>query len=961
MQLKKVLSIILVAVMLLSVLPFTASAASEPYLTFIGTDSFSIKTKNSRTNWSGTLEYSTDTNTWTTWDGTSQISSDNNVLYLRGTGNTKIAGSSSNYWVITTQGTVACSGDIRTLLDYNEPESSNMGTSCFSYLFKNCTSLTAAPELPATILASSCYEEMFNGCINLTTAPELPATALAKNCYRSMFQGCTSLTTAPELPATALANYCYFSMFQGCANLTTAPELWATSLASYCYQSMFNGCANLTTAPELPATALAPSCYFNMFKDCINLTTAPELPATTMTSNCYRSMFQGCTGIKLSTEQTAEYSIPYSIPKEGTGSMGTYTAAMNDMFTDTGGTFTGTPTINTTYYIDAPAPAAPTTGFMVGDDNYTTLDEAIAAAQAGDTVTFLEDVTVDSPVVVAAGKDIKLDLDGHSLSGNIADADGKKLIQVSGKLEFVGENGGCIYNTNVAGQGHAACQALTGGTVIVNAPIHFGDSDTDMTNANSVNRGCGIQNNGGTLIINDGYYTAIDANYSAGAWAYAILNCAGDTTVNNATVYGVGLHGALGCEEGTFTVNGGTFAVNGANNYYSLYCDGGDFTVNGGTFTNSSKNGVNYVGANSSTTITGGDFTYSATTPFVQKSSKANPVVSGGTFSAVVPENCCAPGFEPVTEPNAQGKYEVEVKTPNNGVSLTVGDDITSNYYVDYSAYAGATKIVYTYNAVNEYESKEAVTKTISLAAIPAEMLDNGRIKITVSQAPAQMAEETEIKVMKGDEVLDTLNYSSKTYCDNIIAMDDDTLAEYAGSSEKAAQLKTLCNTIIAYGFAAQGVFTSYGTNPIASTAFSDAVQEQIAAASCAPGYSVNNAGQIRFKSIVFACTKDARLRFYLDVSGATSTPAAPTAGNGRQANLKYVVNGGEKRYYVEVGDIDAVDFDEQIIVNYGGSRIACSVLDFCGLVLTSNTTEAMQEFAKTLIVYNTNAQAYFG
>ena len=290
-----------------------------------------------------------------------------------------------------------------------------------------------------------------------------------------------------------------------------------------------------------------------------------------------------------------------------------------------------------------------------------------------------------------------------------------------------------------------------------------------------------------------------------------------------------------------------------------------------------------------------------------------------------------------------------------------MGDDITSNYYVDYSAYAGATKIVYTYNAVNEYESKEAVTETISLAAIPAEKLDNGRIKITVSQAPAQMAEETEIKVMKGDEVLDTLNYSSKTYCDNIIAMDDDALAEYTGSAEKAAQLKTLCNTIIAYGFAAQGVFTSYETNPIASTAFSDAVQEQIAAASCAPGYSVNNAGQIRFKSIVFACTKDARLRFYLDVSGATSTPSAPIAGNGRQANLKYVVNGGDKRYYVEVGDIDAVDFDEQIIVNYGGSRIACSVLDFCGLVLSSNTTEAMQEFARTLIVYNTNAQAYFG
>ena len=124
----------------------------------------------------------------------------------------------------------------------------------------------------------------------------------------------------------------------------------------------------------------------------------------------------------------------------------------------------------------------------VNGTNYATLAEAIAAAGTGDTVTLLDDVTVDSPVVIAAGKDIKLDINGHSLSGNIADADGKKLIQVSGKLEFVGENGGCIYNTNVAGQGHAACQALTGGTVIVNAPIHFGDSDTDMTNANAVNR-----------------------------------------------------------------------------------------------------------------------------------------------------------------------------------------------------------------------------------------------------------------------------------------------------------------------------------------------------------------------------------------------------------------------------------------------------------------------------------------
>ena len=326
---KKITALFIAVMMVVSAIPFTASAASKPYLTFTGTESFSIKTNNSTKNWSGTLEYSTDTNTWTTWNGT-EINSVNDVLYLRGTGNTILTGSSSSKnWVITTEGTVACSGDIRTLLDYDEPESSSMGTYCFSYLFKDCTSLTAAPELPATILANYCYQYMFYGC--------------------------TSLTMAPELEATSLALSCYTNMFNGCRSLTTAPELWATTLTNSCYSSMFRDCTSLTTAPELPANDLANSCYYNMFNGCTSLTTPSELPATDLANHCYESMFKGCTGIKLSTEQTAEYSVPYSIPKEGTGTMGS--GSLTDMFTGTGGTFTGTPTINTTYYLAAPAPA----------------------------------------------------------------------------------------------------------------------------------------------------------------------------------------------------------------------------------------------------------------------------------------------------------------------------------------------------------------------------------------------------------------------------------------------------------------------------------------------------------------------------------------------------------------------------------------------------------------------------
>ena len=222
-------------------------------------------------------------------------------------------------------------------------------SSCYHSMFRNCTSLTQAPALPATTLTGSCYYSMFFGCTSLTQAPALPATTLAAFCYQSMFQGCTSLTQAPALSATSLMASCYQNMFYGCTSLTQAPALPATTLADSCYARMFYGCTSLTQAPELPATTLANYCYINMFYNCTSLTQAPALPATTLTDYCYQSMFYGCTKIKLSSTQTGEYTVSYRIPTTGTGT--TATDALSNMFSSTGGTFTGTPAINTTYYL----------------------------------------------------------------------------------------------------------------------------------------------------------------------------------------------------------------------------------------------------------------------------------------------------------------------------------------------------------------------------------------------------------------------------------------------------------------------------------------------------------------------------------------------------------------------------------------------------------------------------------
>ena len=362
--------------------------AGKSYLTFSSPNSFTLAAETATKYWAGTLEYFASDRTWTTWDGTTPLSSVDKdgeyVLYLRGTGNTALSyhnETEDTYagWAIN--GTdVRCNGNIETLLDYATVETGQhpaMANYCFCSLFDGCAALTQAPDLPATTLAVGCYVGMFSYCISLTQAPALPATTLVAGCYDEMFFGCTSLTQAPALPATTLAESCYFLMFQnctglvkapvlpattlavgcyggmfyGCTSLTQIPALPATTLADQCYYGMFLGCTALTQAPALPATTLANQCYFSMFQGCTALTQAPALPATTLAEQCYATMFYGCTSLKLCPAKAAEYTIAYRIPSSGTGT--TATNALAEMFTNTGGIFTGTPDINTTYYLSS--------------------------------------------------------------------------------------------------------------------------------------------------------------------------------------------------------------------------------------------------------------------------------------------------------------------------------------------------------------------------------------------------------------------------------------------------------------------------------------------------------------------------------------------------------------------------------------------------------------------------------
>ena len=182
------------------------------------------------------------------------------------------------------------------------------------------------------------------------TGNEVNATE-ADGTYALYFRGTRSTKIAGGSSNKWTLSGSYISCTDNIENLLDYETVEAgqhPTMADYCYSYMFRGCTSLTTAPSLPATTLATRCYSSMFNNCTSLTTAPSLPATTLANYCYSYMFNGCTSIKIAISKSLEYDKEYRVPKSGNGV--TAPVALNNMFTQTGGTFTGTPSINTTYY-----------------------------------------------------------------------------------------------------------------------------------------------------------------------------------------------------------------------------------------------------------------------------------------------------------------------------------------------------------------------------------------------------------------------------------------------------------------------------------------------------------------------------------------------------------------------------------------------------------------------------------
>ena len=204
------------------------------------------------------LQYSTDGTTFLALPANTPIEFGGNTkLYLRGVNN--LDGTKDNGISFTEDIPVACTGDIRTLIDYATYKTVDTSNATFTSLFQYCTVLTSAPALPATILADDCYKYMFYACNSLKEAPALPATTLADGCYEQMFCYCTSLVNAPELPATTLVLSCYRWMFNGCTSLNVITMLATDISADFCLDEWVDGVAATGTFTKNASATYDPS------------------------------------------------------------------------------------------------------------------------------------------------------------------------------------------------------------------------------------------------------------------------------------------------------------------------------------------------------------------------------------------------------------------------------------------------------------------------------------------------------------------------------------------------------------------------------------------------------------------------------------------------------------------------------------------------------------------------------
>ena len=354
---------------------------------------------------------------------------------------------------------------------------------------------------------------------------------------------------------------------------------------------------------------------------------------------------------------------------------------------------------------------------QVGETKYATLQEAADAAAAGQTVKVLNDVdmTTDGNLTVNVGKDIVLDMNGHSIKGANADYKNilvkgkltlkdskenstgkiyaetpyqygvydKPLVYVGSKGEFVMESGH-IYSVipkKTADNGQFGIGAYDNSKVTINGGTVESGWYAIAGNGSGVQT-TAITINGGTLVSTSDY---------------AIYHPQfGTLTINDgAVVYGAA--GAIAMKRGNLVVNGGTMTSKGIGDTGNW----GDGTGNLG------KAALNFCApyGDVAAIIKGGTITAEGDAVLIDaKPTEGKTVtlnIEGGTYSSDV-SKYCSPGF--TATPNADGTYGI----------THVGDGVLVVYDKSYTQVAAVGAVDIDMDLVNKILVAEAGVKGVN-------------------------------------------------------------------------------------------------------------------------------------------------------------------------------------------------------------------------------------------------------
>lgn len=315
---------------------------------------------------------------------------------------------------------------------------------------------------------------------------------------------------------------------------------------------------------------------------------------------------------------------------------------------------------------------------QIGNKNYASVQDAIDAANEGDTVKLLANATED--VTVAEGKNLTLDLNGFKLTnvkshtitnnGTLTVTDSSEV--KTGTVDNLTHGKGALVNAGTA--------TLEGGTF--ERSNEAGKLDPYSNGGNSWYT---VQNKG-TMTIKDGTTVKNDGGFSSNL-------CNADDTnaklVINGGTFAGGINAVKNGSNTKLEITGGTFS--NASQYVVM--NWSDATISGGTFTaEGTAPSVlftsSYGNDKDNLKVTGGTFSGTASMihNYYDKDNRGNAAVSGGTFTAEVPADCCAKDFTCIK--NSNGTYGVaqkgEVVKPSEG-SKNSGSVATSGVTVDQS------------------------------------------------------------------------------------------------------------------------------------------------------------------------------------------------------------------------------------------------------------------------------------